>query len=219
VIDVSPAIAGAGGDHPAQSVLQGAAFERRIDSAERRRAAIVAVRHLNKSAGANPLYRGAGSIGIIAAARSGLLLAADPDDPERRVLAFAKGNLSRPAPSLSFRLEDVPGTTVARVVWEGESLWTATTLLQDRLRMRGIAAAPSSTMRAWLRQTLAAGPRPAIELRHEAAAHRIGEKTLYTARKREDITACKERILNGRWFWPLTPDAGDHGEDGTPSSP
>src|SRR5215207_1311682 len=50
-------------------------------SAERSGAAIVVVRHLNKSASANPLYRGLGSVGIIGAARSGLLLAADPDDP------------------------------------------------------------------------------------------------------------------------------------------
>src|SRR5688572_2019819 len=37
--------------------------------AERTGAAIIVVRHLNKSTGANPLYRGGGSIGIIGAAR------------------------------------------------------------------------------------------------------------------------------------------------------
>ncbi len=40
--------------------------------------AVVVVRHLNKATGGNPLYRGGGSIGIIGAARSGLLVAPTP---------------------------------------------------------------------------------------------------------------------------------------------
>ncbi len=103
-------------------------------TAERTGAAIVVVRHLNKSRGSNPLYRGHGGIGIIGAARSGLLLAADPDDPDRRVLAVSKGNLARPAPSLVFRLDDQSGSGVTRVIWEGETPWTATQLLQANSR-------------------------------------------------------------------------------------
>jgi len=73
--------------------------------------------------------------------------------------------------------------------------------------------------RAWLTEVLAAAPRPALELRHEAAAHGIGEQALYAARNTAGITTGKERIPNGRWFWTLTPDAGDQGEVGTPPSP
>src|SRR5215218_3327116 len=191
-------------------------------SAERSGAAIVVVRHLTKSPSANPLYRGLGSIGIIGAARSGLLLAADPDNPERRILAVAKGNLARPPASLAFHLEDVPGTTVARLVWDGESVWTATQLLHAQTDAAGAGAARHSVIdeaRAWLRETLAAGPRPAVELREDAAAHSIGAKALYAARKAEDITIAKERTAQGRWIWALTPDAEDHGEDGTPPTP
>ena len=47
--------------------------------AEATGATIVLIRHLNKQAGGNPLYRGGGSIGIIGAARMGLLVAPDPD--------------------------------------------------------------------------------------------------------------------------------------------
>src|SRR4030095_7879889 len=68
---------------------------------ERTGAAIVVVRHLNKSTGANPLYRGGGSIGIIGAARCGLLLALDPEHPQRRILAATKSNLGQPPPSLA----------------------------------------------------------------------------------------------------------------------
>ncbi|PYT27617.1 MAG: hypothetical protein DMG58_20015 [Acidobacteria bacterium] len=41
---------------------------------QRTRAAVLVVRHLNKNSEGNALYRGGGSIGIIGAARSGLLV-------------------------------------------------------------------------------------------------------------------------------------------------
>jgi hypothetical protein len=188
-------------------------------SAERSGAAIVAVRHLTKSGGANPLYRGLGSIGIIGAARSGLLLAPDPADPERRILAVAKGHLARSAASLAFHLEDVPGTTVARLVWDGESPWTAAQLLQAQTDAAGAGAARHSVIdeaRAWLRETLAAGPRPAQELQADASAQGISGKTLYTARQREGITAYKERTPNGRWFWMLAPSANEREDSLSP---
>jgi AAA domain len=175
-------------------------------SAERTGAAVVGVRHLTKSGGANPLYRGLGSIGSIAAARSGLLLAADPANPERRILALSKGNLTRPAASLAFRLEEVPGASVARLVWDGESPLTATQLLHAQRDAAGDGAARRSVVdeaRTWLREALADGPRLAVELREDAAAHGIGEKALYAARRAERITVAKERILHGRWVWAL----------------
>jgi RecA-family ATPase len=58
--------------------------------AERTGAAVVVVRHLNKGTGGKALYRGGGSIGIIGAARSALLVAKDPQDDNQRVLAAQK---------------------------------------------------------------------------------------------------------------------------------
>src|SRR5262245_58725398 len=46
---------------------------RLTDFAERSGSAVLLIRHLNKSGPSNPLYRGAGSVAIIAAARSALL--------------------------------------------------------------------------------------------------------------------------------------------------
>lgn len=62
--------------------------------------AVLVIRHLNKTEGKNALYRGGGSIGIIGAARSGLLVAKDPDDPdgERRILVPTKSNLAKLPP-------------------------------------------------------------------------------------------------------------------------
>ena len=173
---------------------------------ERTGVAIVAVRHLNKSAGDNPLYRGGGSIGIIGAARGGLLLAPDPDDPQRRILAVAKGNYSRPVPSLAFRLEHVPDAGVARVVWEGETHWTARTLLHAAGQDEETVSQRDDARR-WLRQTLAAGPRPARAMLAEAEARGISKTTLNRARRAERIVTRKDRnSKDAGWSWSL-PDA------------
>ncbi len=70
--------------------------------AERTGCAILIIRHLTKGTSDNALYRGAGSIGIIAAARTGLLVAQDPSDENKRILATTKNNLSQRATNLSY---------------------------------------------------------------------------------------------------------------------
>src|SRR5256714_5499981 len=74
--------------------------------AERTGCAILMIRHLSRGSAGQPLYRGAGSIGIIAAARSGLIVAADPSDEQRRILAPTKHNLSQPACNLTYQVVD-----------------------------------------------------------------------------------------------------------------
>jgi hypothetical protein len=149
---------------------------------------------------ANPLYRGGGSIGIIGAARCGLLLAPDPEDAERRILASTKDNLGLPPPSLAFRLLSSPGSDVARVVWEGESQWTAGQLLRE-----SASGVPTHSLladaREWLRAALADGPRSAREILREAGDAGLGRNLLYTARKLEGVAIAKERIPGGRWVW------------------
>ena len=71
---------------------------------ERTGSAILIVRHLNKSNSDNALIRGAGSMGIIGAARSGLMIAEDPDDIDRRILAMTKSNLSKRADNLVYTI-------------------------------------------------------------------------------------------------------------------
>ncbi|MFE5340718.1 AAA family ATPase [Isoptericola sp. NPDC056578] len=95
-------------------------------------ATVVLIRHLNKAGGGNALYRGGGSIGIVGAARAAFLVARDPDDIDRRILAVTKSNLAAEAPALAYRLVSDPETDCARVVWEPEPVdgMTATELLR-----------------------------------------------------------------------------------------
>jgi len=96
--------------------------------AERTGCAVLIIRHLNKGSSENPLYRGAGSIGIIAAARIGLIVAQDPDDEDKRILATTKNNLSKNPGNLTYQVvENERG--VPYVQWLGENHQSIASLL------------------------------------------------------------------------------------------
>lgn len=93
--------------------------------AERTGAAIVLIRHLNKKEDVkNKMYRGGGSIGIIAAVRSGLLVAPDSHDSSLRVLSSNKANLSASSTPLLFGVErvdyDDAEEGMPQIVWHGK---------------------------------------------------------------------------------------------------
>lgn len=94
--------------------------------------ALVALRHQTKgSLGGPSLYRGGGSIGIVALARIGLVVGKDPHDPtgRQRILATNKVNNAAEAESQGYTLETAPNNPeVATVNWTGPSEHTADSL-------------------------------------------------------------------------------------------
>ncbi|MEW6269736.1 MAG: AAA family ATPase [Thermodesulfobacteriota bacterium] len=185
--------------------------------ASRLQVALVLIRHLRKAESANAQYRGGGSIGITAAARSELLVAPDPDDEtgERRVLARIKGNLSAPVPSLTYRLvprelaaleddeDQSPHWSVA-VEWTGRSERTADQLLAqpDAPEERYAVDAAAD----YLTQVLTDGPQPSTEVHSGASAAGISRPTLWRAKQRVGVRA---RVAPWRdWYWSL-PASGD----------
>ena len=89
--------------------------------AEEEQVAIVVVRHLTKDRRANPKYRGGGSVSIIGAARSALMVVEAPtgDDPFEHVLALNKNNMGTAAP---LRYRTVMDHGVIKIEWLGECL-------------------------------------------------------------------------------------------------
>ncbi len=87
--------------------------------AERTGCAILIIRHLSKVGSANLLYRGAGSIGIIAVARLALIVAPHPTDANKRILATTKNNLSKQATNIAYRIEENE-VGVPYIQWLGE---------------------------------------------------------------------------------------------------
>ena len=173
--------------------------------AEETGVAVLVLRHMNKGGGGNALYRGGGSIGITGAARSVLLMAKDPDDEEKRVIAPVKNNLSKFAPSLSFRLEDYGD--VGRVVWEGESPHSANALAAGVQEIPGEAPALEEAVE-FLLDLLADGPVSAPSVQTKAKNAGIKDATLRRAKEKLHIRSVKHGFGDG-WGWELPPPSDE----------
>jgi len=173
--------------------------------AERTGACVLVVRHLNKAAANNPLYRGGGSIGIIGAARMAFVVGKDPQDENRRVVASTKNNLAKPPKSLMFTLKEADSGSV-RISWLGESEVSAKDLLatsqdQEHADMRSEAV-------EFLNDVLCEGPVPVSQVKDEAEDAGISERTLKRAKKLVGVITYRENEAGerrgaGRWMWKL----------------
>lgn len=164
----------------------------------------VVLRHLNKAMGMATLYRGGGSIGIIGAARVGLLVFKDDEDKEgkRRILAVQKCNIAEEAPSLMYRIVPADGGKVSRVEWLGET--------HKGVEHMATGSDPSekaevSEAEMWLSDLLAEGPIDAVEVYRLGQKQGFAQRTL--RRAKESIGATSQRKGFGpgssvSWFLP-----------------
>lgn len=92
---------------------------------------IMLLRHPPKGQQTKAIHAGGGSIGIIGAARVGMLAVSDTDDDTTRVLTVTKNNLAPIPPSLAYQLDTVTinGVDTALVRWIGEHHASATELV------------------------------------------------------------------------------------------
>jgi hypothetical protein len=184
--------------------------------AERQLCAVEALIHLNKGMSNDPLRRISGSGGFGNAARSALLLARDPDDPNgeegsRRVLAHVKSNVAPLAPSLNYEIkgvvlparDDSPEVETARIDGAGESTYSG----RDLLGSPADGEAESAVDQAceFLREELSELPRRAKDVQKEARDAGISERTLARAKAKMGVKA--ERVggagRDGFWAWSL----------------
>jgi hypothetical protein len=185
--------------------------------AERTQAAVLIVRHLNKLVSvAEPVYRGGGSIGIIGAARSALLVGRHPDEPKWRVMCRSKGNLAPPPKALAYTIEPYEGC--ARVGWLGEVDLSAKDLLSRKPEKRGAKGEAGEAAVAFLQEILAGGP-VAVNVINEQAEDRFIDETTLNRAKRKMVVQSFKRGFPGQWFWRLPgngPGPEDPAEDGPP---
>jgi len=170
--------------------------------AERQGIAGILVRHLNKSVGQGAMYRGLGSVGIVAAARSRFILGPHPKDPNVRVLAHAKTNLGLLTPSLLY--EPVTGENGAvRIEWRGEcGLWAEEVLAPQKRGLREIDAA-----KHFLTGILSRGPMAQKDIKAEATKRGVAWRTV--ERAKADLGIVSERRGFGQGsvvYWSLPPD-------------
>jgi hypothetical protein len=171
--------------------------------AEHTKAAIVCLRHLNKSPGVSAMYRGGGSIGIIGAARAGWIVTEDPRDPTKRVIAVTKSNLAEKPSALSFSVVKADGWDCARIAWHGDADYTA-----DQLVAKGSNDERDTKLEraeVWLLETLADGSRVRTsDIFREGERQGFSDSTL--KRARNNIRAEAVRGESGEWYWQLRDD-------------
>ncbi len=178
--------------------------------AEKTGVAIVVVRHFSKAVGGKVLHKGGGSVGIVGAVRTALMVARDPDDPEgpRRILAQQKSNIGVFGASLAFHMEEHENGA-ARIVWEGATAHTAAEL---------VAAPPDGEERSALdeacdvlQKILANGRIDAKTVQQEARAAGISEATLRRAKKTLNVVTTRNGFgPQAVWFWELPPKGENH---------
>ena len=158
------------------------------------------------------MYRGGGSIGISATARSILLVAGDQDPTkQRRVLAVTGVNLAAVPTSLAYHLETADGHGCARLVWEGTSEHTSDSLLAVPMNNSDPSAEDEAC--SFLEDLLPSGSVVADEVKEAALAAGIAERTLQRAKIRQGIESVKHG--SGKWYWhwpipPSNPEEADH---------
>jgi hypothetical protein len=173
-----------------------------VELARQQGVSLVLLRHLNKGVGGKAVYRGMSSIAFGAKGRSTWLVGADPQAPNRRVLAQVKNNMAPDQPSLAFEIVASPEGTPT-ISWLGTCAWSA-----DQLMGRSPAAAPASSAseraKEFLLAFLADGPRTCHEVWAAAQQEGLSERTLNRVKPELQIESARVWI-NGapRSYWLL----------------
>jgi hypothetical protein len=170
--------------------------------AEKHQSTVLLVRHLNKSGGWRSLYRGGGSIAFVGACRSAWLIARDPQEPTRCVLAQVKNNLAPPQPSLSYVLTSPLGG-LATLSWTGTCDSTADQLLTRTTQPA--RAGRRARARAFLQAFLEAGPRTSRQIWAEAQQHALRARTLQRVKRELEIRSVRVWAQGRRLSYWLLP--------------
>ena len=164
-------------------------------------ACILLVRHLRKSGGANAIYRGSGSIGIMGAVRTGLMIARHPDEPDLRVMTICKTNIGPPGHSLGYHLVRNETTRQTSIEWTGRLDITADDLFGAGVPLRAISRTRKRAVE-WLRGFLSKGKRRATEVEEAAAAAGIPLRTLMRVKATAGVESRAVRKKDvTEWWW------------------
>jgi len=180
------------------------AFQSLEDLAKRTNCAVVIVRHLNKDAGKPAIYRGGGSIAVIAAARSSILVAEDPSDKDLKVMVRNKGNWAAPKPGLRYRTVEVKilstegEVTTTQIKWEGDVKSTAGAILSSNVDVETQSAIADAS--EWIKGFLANGEAPMNEVMKDGSRAGFERRIMFRAAKLLGVEWKQD--LKG-WIWSI----------------
>lgn len=159
--------------------------------------AIVLIGHMNKKENSKELYRGLGSIDIVAAARSVLQVSRKDEDSSTRYMKHVKSSLAAKGRDISFEIDADRGFQ-----WLG-CVGTAEGPAADNPgNTEDIKPLSKDEMLAnLLIKKLADGPVRATEIQSEFIEIGIGMKALKRVKK---IVGIKSVRKQGQWFWSMS---------------
>jgi hypothetical protein len=159
------------------------------------------VRNLNKNGRQQALYRGSGSLGFLAASRSGWLFGPEPQNGKRFVLAEQKNNFAPGQPSLAYTITS-RADGLPQVSWAGPCQWTRHDLVGGG--RRGPAPVMRDRARDFLAEILKAGPCATQAIWEAAKEQGLSLRTLQRAR--DELGIRLGRRMEGKipvYYWLL----------------
>ena len=185
-------------------------FRPLIEIAREQQCAILIVHHMNKAIGQKAINRAVGSVDIVGAARSVLLVArTDREHPDERILAQVKCNVGPTGNAIIFSVGE------GAVQWLEETSKTADEVLGNAFANLGRPDTQMQQAKDALLQILATGPKPQREIMRLLKVAGIGESTAKKAKQLLEIHSVKQGTV---WYWAL-PEKGAVGKIQPKGSP
>ena len=154
--------------------------------------AIVLIGHLSKTGHSKELYRGLGSIDVVASARSVLQVERDEEDEEIRIVKQIKNSLDSKGPDLLFEIRKDTGFR-----------WLESKTTEQVQQETGVTELPKNKHELaaiLLKKVLADGPVESNKIKEMMSHYRIGDKTMNEVKKDLGIKPFRKMRV---WYWAL----------------
>ena len=165
--------------------------------------AIVLIGHFSKKESAKDLYRGLGSIDVVAAARSVLQVEKSEEDENIRIVKQVKNSLSSKAPGLMFEIKPNTGFHWLGVADTSEADSSYAITLETLPKTKHELAA------LLIKKALKKGAVESMKIKRIMAEYRIGDKTMNEVKTELGIKPYKKMRT---WYWVLPGE--EHTEGG-----
>ena len=157
--------------------------------------AIVLIGHLSKREGSKELYRGLGSIDVVASARSVLQVERDAEDEDIRIVKQIKNSLAPKGKDLRFEIR--PGTGFR---WLGESEPAEVPAVTFEPAESYIPKSKHELAAMLIKRILANGSVESMKIKKLMAEYRIGDKTMNEVKAELGIKPYRKMRS---WYWVL----------------
>lgn len=166
--------------------------------------AIVLIGHFSKKESAKDLYRGLGSIDVVAAARSVLQVEKSGEDEDIRIVKQVKNSLNSKGADLMFAIRPSTGFQ-----WLGVAERIETQSLPE-ITLETLPKTKHELAAILIKKALANGAVESMEIKRIMAEYRIGDKTMNEVKTELGIKPYKKMRT---WYWVLPGEEQTGGED------